>query len=505
MNEKDVSLKYSSLCDTSVVADFLDGLARQLRKGSANLVSGGKSIHLRFDPLEIVFEIEAKTNVRSGKGSLQIELSWMAPTPVSPAVSPEVEVTPRFSSQNQPAKPDNVRIIDDLKGANLDSWTVAWGWESTIDYRFEVSPEEWSSLNVPAGESDSEVRIAPREFDKVRDQVESQLGRKALVNPGGSPLLSALAIEDQTRRNAALPLPSSQFWGIYPDALDDLLGARGMDEVLRYGERRDSIKGSLSIENHTLSTKRMYSVFYGRGLGNEVLDLLKKRLSELIDGANGGIVFGLGGLNKADPARLISLVEHFKNAVSGPNIVYIATNSFAPTLLSSNRNELMARYFDLLRMADVVSMSAEEVIQLGDWLRIPKQRQQLHPVMQALELPNLAVCHHRLGAAFWSEGASSSWNSSLNLKNVMDLVTRSMARYYATGDTVFDALNNPVENTEPLDDGEYEAVFGISPDSNYASPAPYRTTQRKVALTGLGSRFDGYLSMLIPFAWRTSE
>jgi hypothetical protein len=165
----------------------------------------------------------------------------------------------------------------------------------------------------------------------------------------------------------------------------------------------------------------------------------------------------------------------------------------------------MARYFDLLRMADVVSMSAEEVIQLGDWLRIPRHRQQLHPVMHALELPNLAVCHHRLGAAFWGEDVSSSWNGSLKLKSVINLVTRSMARYYATGDTVFDDLNNPVENTEPLDEAEYEAVFGISPDSHYAIPAPYKTTQRKVALTGLGSRFDGYLSMLIPFAWRTGQ
>jgi len=51
------------------------------------------------------------------------------------------------------------------------------------------------------------------------------------------------------------------------------------------------------------------------------------------------------------------------------------------------------------------------------------------------------------------------------------------------------------------DDSAFRESFGVGPDHPDAVPAPRRLRRGTAALTGLGSRFDGYLSALLPGFW----
>ena len=75
MASDDKAFEFSGYADADTVADYLESLARQIRKGNAQLTSGASSINLEFgSPIKI--EIEAEMEARKGKGSLELELSW---------------------------------------------------------------------------------------------------------------------------------------------------------------------------------------------------------------------------------------------------------------------------------------------------------------------------------------------------------------------------------------------------------------------------------------------
>ncbi len=508
MTDSDHSLEYSARLQTAKVADYLESLARQLRKGDALVAARGDSMVLRF-PRRLKLEVKAESSPDGCEVTLA--LSWKraaarlasAPPPPRMAETAPSSGEARAEEEASRASPGLAALEEAIRRSEKP-WLVAWGWESTIDHRIRVSGDEWDALDIPAGDFDTETRVSPREFERLKERVEGQLGRPAATKPGGSPLLSAIAARELGLWNSKLPLPESRFWGIYPPEVGELLNQRGMADVaLEYGSEQPSIRGSLCIEAPSLSVKRMYAVFQGRQLTASVLGALNASLSRLLADAQGkGIVLGLGGLNKSSPARLRHLVERFRSESVAPRIVFIATNSFAGALLSDDRDALMQGYLDLLREADVVSLSAEEVGYLGHWLKLSGSNASLYEVIRAMELPGLAVCHHRSGAVFLPGSHAAEHEGLPSFREILSLVACGMAGYLESGVTSFE---RGCARSESGHDVEFEDVFGLRADHPAAVLTPITSHEGKADVTGLGSRFDGYLSALLPSSWTTGK
>jgi amphi-Trp domain-containing protein len=80
MPEEERTFEFSTSIDQQTAADYLEGLARQLRSGSAQLASAESAINLAFGG-PIKFELEAES--RRGRGSIEIELTWREPEPAA--------------------------------------------------------------------------------------------------------------------------------------------------------------------------------------------------------------------------------------------------------------------------------------------------------------------------------------------------------------------------------------------------------------------------------------
>ena len=401
---------------------------------------------------------------------------------------------------------DSAGAVNALTGCDLSRWVVAWGWESTIDYRYRVTELDGGAASLEPTSRDDETSITPEVFHTLKQQLETSLGQQATGQPGGSPLLSALTIDELGHWNPELALPAARFWGIYPPALESMMDSRQPGLLSSYGTARPSIQGSLCIEDQLRSIKRMYSVSQGRRLDPEVEQQLVQTLDRLAQSTRGqGVVLGLGGLNKARPSLLKSLIDRFTYHNRDSRIVYVATNSFSEVLATPDGAKLLPEYLDLLRAADVVSLSAEEVAQLGSWLGLTAAEAGLYPLLEALDLPGLAVCHHRSGAALQLGRQLRGDANAAPLRQVVNLAVQGMGQYFEQGRTVIKETGWFWERARPIHRADYERAFGITPDHPGALPSLRVATPGNRQLTGLGSRFDGYLSALLPLVWDRLE
>lgn len=393
-------------------------------------------------------------------------------------------------------------IIDKLKSPASRAWITAWGWESTVDYRIKTSAEIDGFPGITIHDFDSEVRVTKQQFLDLKNRVEAHIGHRLNTKPGGSPLLSTIAINQLRQWNPDLHLPYPAFWGIYPETLRHSVDKEDWGDALVYGIPSDSIQGTLCIENHVMSSKKMFSVFKGRQLNRNYLILLRRSIEKIsTDHAQNNIVFGLGGLNKSHPEKLRTLLSVFRRKCKGNHILYIATNSFLPILSRARYDDLMQDYYEVLAQADFVSASSEEICQLGDWAGFDTKRGNLYAIMQKLALPGFTICHHRCGSAF-SPGSRIrlTGDGKDRVRDVLDLATRSVMWYLKDGHSRLEQI--PDVTDDMISAELYEETFGIQATDRHAAPAPsIPHGESSSYLTGLGSRFDGYLSALLPAVW----
>jgi hypothetical protein len=162
----------------------------------------------------------------------------------------------------------------------------------------------------------------------------------------------------------------------------------------------------------------------------------------------------------------------------------------------------MEDYLDLLRLADVVSMSAEELCQMAQWSGLSSSREGLYSLLRGLKLPGLAICHHRYGSAISAGNHVLTKEAKSTLKDVLSIATLGMLQYCQDGVTL---LGQPTEGFfkgQQLTGSEFEEVFGLSSSDQCAVPSPSLISSVSVRLTGLGARFDGYLSVLLTRVWQ---
>lgn len=75
MESEDRSLEFSSQCEPSQVAEYLEAIANHIRNGHIALSVGSEAVQLDLAP-NVKLELEAKAKPDKGKGSLQVEISW---------------------------------------------------------------------------------------------------------------------------------------------------------------------------------------------------------------------------------------------------------------------------------------------------------------------------------------------------------------------------------------------------------------------------------------------
>lgn len=163
----------------------------------------------------------------------------------------------------------------------------------------------------------------------------------------------------------------------------------------------------------------------------------------------------------------------------------------------------MEDYLDLLRLADVVSMSAEELCQLAQWSGLSRSREGLYPLLRELKLPGLAICHHRYGSAISTGNHLLNEEAKSTLKGVLSIATLGMLQYCQDGITILGKLSEDFfQGQQRLTGSEFEEVFGLSSSDQCAVPSPCLISNLSVRLTGLGARLDGYLSVLLARVWQ---
>jgi hypothetical protein len=390
-----------------------------------------------------------------------------------------------------------------LRDGPAKQWAVAWGWESTIDHRYYLTADEWTRSASTQARSDSETTIEPSEMDALRESLEKSLGRKSIDTPGGSPLISVLSLNEFRGLHPHLSIPRPLFWGLFSPSINPLVADQSASKLLEFATAHTGIKGTICIENPAASVKTMYSVFTGRRMDGWAFHQLQSSIARMTTELAGTrIVLGVGGLNKSKPEYLASLVSQFRGSVRNPCVVFVATNSFAPIMASPGSDALMRRYVELLRSADVVSFSSDEVMQVASWLGVDGAAMGVHPVLERLDLPGLAVCHGRSGCVFRCGAKAVEMFDTSMLRDALSLIVSIMNGYYRTGVANLDTLEAESDRDQPVSDSEFQALFGISPYHASAIKAPCDTRTGKAAITGLGARFDGLLSAMLPYALR---
>jgi hypothetical protein len=396
------------------------------------------------------------------------------------------------------------KLLHSFRNKWVSPWVIVWGWESTVDYRFSLSSSELASTGLLHYDSDGESGVSQAFFSRVVNSIQHKLGRAAMQGPGGSPLLSALAVNQLRGWNTQLVIPEPIFWGICPPLMRVLAQEADWSHLLRYAIIEPRIVGSLCLEYHDRSVRQVLSVFEGRVLNRQVSRKLARTLSRILtDYEDRCVVLGIGGVNKSAPQELKAQISLFRSSATRAHIVFITTNSFSPILRLKKRDMLMEDYFDLLRLADVVSMSAEELCQLARWSGLSCGRESLYPLLRGLKLPGLAICHHRYGSAISTGNHLLTEEAKSTLKGVLSIATLGMLQYCQDGVTILGQLSEDFfREQQRLTGSEFEEVFGLSSSDQCAVPSPRLISNGSVRLTGLGARFDGYLSVLFAGAWQ---
>ena len=386
--------------------------------------------------------------------------------------------------------------MDYCRKPSLSDWIVLWGWEGTVDYRFALAPSEVSALRL-GDAGDVEERIGPRAFDRWMHRLTRLLRREPRVTPGGSPLISALSVQQLHEWNPRIPLPEPRFWGIFPPVVTANAPVLTRSRLLEFGVPWPSIKGSLCLDDLALSRKHVLSVFQGRMLDRAAFLALKEQLDRAVHELDGQkrMVLALGGLNKADPRRLLRLVRQFRSSKAAGKLLFVGSNSFKPLLRTAQGAKRLAGHFRLLQTADVVSLSGEEVAQLGGWLGLDVKKRGLYATLQALGFHGLAVCHHHAGVVFTVGGQAGRWVDLPAVRSVLAKVAYGVSQYLSQGKTV---LTEPERLLDSISGMDFEDVFGVESSHEAAVPTAHSRSSLSGHVTGLGSRFDGYLSALLP-------
>jgi len=81
MPKNDHSFEFSTNCEPAKLADYLESLAQYIRAGSVQLSAADESILLNFSP-SIKLNIEAETDTKKNKSSLELAISW-TPAPLA--------------------------------------------------------------------------------------------------------------------------------------------------------------------------------------------------------------------------------------------------------------------------------------------------------------------------------------------------------------------------------------------------------------------------------------
>lgn len=385
-------------------------------------------------------------------------------------------------------------------------WVVVWGWEATVDYRYHLSRDEvfaigyGASVGAGGGDGDEEINIPPRRLLGYQQRIQAILGRPPYEAPGGSPFLSALALHELRKWNPEVALPTPAFCGIYPPGLKVLSNGQDWQYLLRDGLEHRPIRGSLCLEDLLHSRKRVLAAFGGRRLNSKLYGQLTERLSEVLeDHRDNPILLALGGLNKSHPRYLRQLAALFRRLRGEQQPLLIATNSFLPVLEQQRRDQLMYEYVELIRDADVVSLSAEELSQLGTWMGLMPGQQTLFCILQSLDLPGLVVCHHRQGAVISIGTRFSLQPCRAVFRAAVAAATAGVANYCTTGHTVLNQENDTATLDGTITSSLFEEAFGVRPTHPCSVPA--RPVGRALGTVGLGSRFDGYLTAMLAGMW----
>lgn len=112
----------------------------------------------------------------------------------------------------------------------------------------------------------------------------------------------------------------------------------------------------------------------------------------------------------------------------------------------------------------------------------------------------------RKGSVEWTqamvrEGSTCFEENTQALRTALDDVIVGVLEYYRSGVTRFNQLSGGYMQSEQRTASEFETLFGLSSSDRLAVPAPSKITKSSAHLTGLGARFDGYLSALLTVIW----
>lgn len=239
---------------------------------------------------------------------------------------------------------------------------MLWGFQGTVDYRFQLQPEEFMRLGYDAPAADLEVFVSPGELAQVMSSLAVGMSRPGGAL-GGSPLISAVRAQEWISKLGMSASMRSCFVGVLPVEAGRLLppSVRG---VVEFAEFSNEIRGTICLENIAHSTKLMLSVPRGRWLNQELLAVGINGIRRALLHMNGApAALGIGGINKADPPVLIELIE-FVRKITGLSFVFLSGSSFKPALDGQQGDDYWPVLFKALSLADALSLSEEEFGQL---------------------------------------------------------------------------------------------------------------------------------------------
>lgn len=149
---------------------------------------------------------------------------------------------------------------------NRVSKLLVWGFESTIDYRFRLTPTDFQRLGLEAPAQDREEFISQEEFAALLARLQA-MGYAPSSAPGGSPFISALAAQEWLTAGGRKDT-SAFFIGAVPQAARDLLPPH-QAPVIAHARLSVGATGTLSLENPEGRAKLMLAVPEGRFLDDE--------------------------------------------------------------------------------------------------------------------------------------------------------------------------------------------------------------------------------------------
>lgn len=403
---------------------------------------------------------------------------------------------------------------------NVSQNIVYWGTQATVDYAIKISdPDIFDFISksgikelesmLSSDKKDLEINITnEQQLEELMKLAEKYSVRETWsIRPGGSPIYSTRSGHELGQCfSSDYNFPEVEYNGLMCASLEDLLKQNPGDDFPRSSAQSNPNRpGTLALES------QKYKIMLSYTKGRDLSILIRDEFVENLPSNPQNCLVAISGLNKGEAKDYRGLIESVRTKNPATKI-FISTNSFAAKK-NETQSECYKRIrdvYELLKLADIVSMNDAETSSLYDAIYGPKDLP-LAEKFLALDLKGTRICHAAEGSLLYCNTSPEKiFDSSLldefpkQIQNFLQWSVDGTSFAYQEGFLPnFTALRLYSQNVHERQQHSFQTRFLTNkslsktlssvPNGMIMAVAP-SVPSAKGGLTGAGAVFDGYLA-----------